>query len=266
MKLEAIKAHYLKNQKLALAYLQSRGINSQTALIYQIGYANNDHLEFFKLAQDEKIQSAELLEWRLINENQNPVFFHRIIFPLIDFHGKTQGFVARAINKNPLRYLNSKTDLHFFGLRQAKGYIEQQKTVILVEGCIDAMCLYQRGFKNVLASNGLPNTTHIKELIRLGVQKVCLMLDNEQEGYKAIIRLLEEQMPIEIDVIQYVGDDPATSHGELNFVPGKRFLMGDLQNETDAQKLLARLLKNDLNKMSHLTIKKGTSPFLREER
>jgi len=103
-------------------YLPTRGINADTAIAWQLGFAGG-----------------------------------RLTIPLNDASGQTVGFCGRATGNQEPKYRNSTGDLLFqrngvvFGLDQASEAIRKQGTALLVEGPPDVIQLHQPGFTNAVA-------------------------------------------------------------------------------------------------------------------
>ena len=83
---------------------------------------------------------------------------------------------------------------NLFALNLAKQTGE--KKIILVEGYMDAISLYQRGFNNVVASLGTALTEEQGRLLRKYSEQVVLSYDSDGAGQEAIMRglsILENQ-------------------------------------------------------------------------
>ena len=86
-----------------------------------------------------------------------------MIFPIINTSGKVIGFGGRAIDAedNP-KYLNSAESKIFqkkynlYGLNISRQSVGKEGFIILVEGYMDTIALYQSGIENVAASLELP--------------------------------------------------------------------------------------------------------------
>jgi len=108
----------------------------------------------------------------------------RIIFPIYNINKKVVGLVGRSINNTNPPYLFSKNaplKEILFGIQNF--VLPDNKEVILVEGTLDQVWLYQLGYKNCLS----PMMTQfydsqIELLSFLGVKKVILFFDNDRPG------------------------------------------------------------------------------------
>ena len=124
------------------------------------------------------------------------------MFPIMDVNGKVIAFGGRKLENNDkiAKYINSNENLiyskkrHLFALNLAKQ--SNSKKIILVEGYMDAISLYQRGFDNVVASLGTALTEEQGRLLRKYSEQVILSYDSDSAGQEAILRgltILESQ-------------------------------------------------------------------------
>lgn len=193
----------LANNKSALKYIISRGINNETIKNWRIGYAPcpptgrwrllYDYLQ--NLGYDKKL----ILKAGLIKNSDNSVgkepydvFRDRIIFPLSDQNGRIIAFSGRALSKDTEpKYLNSPDTILFtksevlYGLDKAKDNIRKKDYAILVEGQIDLVLSHQAGVINTVASSGTAFTrAHFERLKRLS-SRIILAFDGDSAGGKA---------------------------------------------------------------------------------
>ena len=124
------------------------------------------------------------------------------MFPIMDVSGRVVAFGGRKLENNDkmAKYINSNENLvyskkrHLFALNLAKQ--SDSKKIILVEGYMDAISLYQRGFNNVVASLGTALTEEQGRLLRKYSEQVILSYDSDGAGQEAILRgltILENQ-------------------------------------------------------------------------
>jgi DNA primase len=121
-------------------------------------------------------------------------FRGRLIFPVSDARGRVCGFGARALDDAPPKYLNSpespiyrKSSL-LYGLYQAMPAIRREQRVIVVEGYMDLIALWQKGQKNVVATCGTSLTeSHARALKRMS-DAVILFFDGDVAGKRSAVR------------------------------------------------------------------------------
>ena len=145
-------------------YLRTRGISSDTARRWQLGFAGG-----------------------------------RLTIPLNDASGQTVGFCGRATGNQEPKYRNSTGDLLFqrnglvFGLDQAAEAIRKQGTALLVEGPLDVIQLHQAGFTNAVACLGTSvSELQLQLLRRQGMKQLLIALDGDSAGQAATDRLIEQ--------------------------------------------------------------------------
>jgi DNA primase len=121
-------------------------------------------------------------------------FRGRVLFPVADARGRICGFGGRAVDDAVPKYLNSpesevyrKSSL-LYGLHQALPAIRGEGRVVVVEGYMDLIALWQRGVRGVVATCGTALTeTHARTLKRLS-ENVILFYDGDVAGKTAAVR------------------------------------------------------------------------------
>lgn len=180
-------------------YLLKRGINETIIKEFKLGYSGSSKDTFYKLATNKGWDIETLNKLGLINkvnENVYDTFINRVVIPIENLKGEVVGFTGRIFNgeDNTAKYLNTKETEIFkkssllFNYHNAKNYIRDRKSVIVVEGNMDAIKMSAKGFKNVVALMGVAlSNEQINILKRLKVP-VILMLDNDNAGEDATIK------------------------------------------------------------------------------
>ena len=177
--LKKANQHFKKNLRssdLAINYLKKRGLTGAVAREFQIGYASDDWQGLkkeFENYEEPKLQTAGLVQKNDSGKIYDR-FRNRIIFPIINAKGNIIGFGGRVINsEDQPKYYNSpetplfKKSYEVYGLPQAKKGIRDDKNILIVEGYMDVISLYQHGIQNAVATLGTATTIyHLKKLIR----------------------------------------------------------------------------------------------------
>ena len=116
------------------------------------------------------------------------------MFPILDIQGRVIGFGGRILQSGEPKYLNSPETLIFnksknlYGLNFAKN--TRKREIILVEGYMDMISIYQAGFRNVAASLGTAfNQEHAKTLKKYA-DSVILLYDSDDAGTMAAQRAI----------------------------------------------------------------------------
>ncbi len=185
-------------------YLESRGVSNESIATWRLGYApDGDLLARYLLSQG--YTPKELIENGFAREREQNAgqhdggslydyFRNRLIFHIRNQAGQTIAFGARELGGGHPKYLNTPQTLLFdksatlFGLDLAREAIKRADRVVIVEGYMDAIVVYQHGFRNIVAVIGSALTEkhvhHIKKLTR----RVTLALDPDAAGESATVR------------------------------------------------------------------------------
>lgn len=195
----------------ARAYVQGRGISSETILAFSLGYAPEswDGLSRYLLTQG--YTERELVMAGLAREREGAIsaeggtgvydyFRNRIIFPIRDTRNRVIGFGGRALGDSKPKYLNSPQTPLFekntvlYGIDMARDAIKQTGQVVIVEGYVDAVIAHQYGTKQTVACIGSAITEkHIQQLKKL-TKQVTLALDPDAAGSAATEHGIQEAL------------------------------------------------------------------------
>ena len=226
--LKKANQHFKKNLRssdLAINYLKKRGLTGAVAREFQIGYASDDWQGLkkeFENYEEPKLQTAGLVQKNDSGKIYDR-FRNRIIFPIINAKGNIIGFGGRVINsEDQPKYYNSpetplfKKSYEVYGLPQAKKGIRDDKNILIVEGYMDVISLYQHGIQNAVATLGTATTIyHLKKLIRYS-KKITFCFDGDNAGKEAAWKALNTAVDILEDDYEFYflflpeGEDPDT--------------------------------------------------------
>ncbi len=195
--------HSLQGRE-ALEYINKRMISQSIQTKFGIGFSPNSRDELFKHLSQKGFSVDEMLKSGLIIENKykngyHDRFYNRIMFPIFDVRGRCIAFGGRIIQKGEPKYLNSPETIIFnkkrnlYGINFAKA--ERKKEIIIVEGYMDMITIYQAGFKNVVASLGTAFSKEHAMLLKKYASDVILVFDSDEAGEKAALRAI----PILVD-------------------------------------------------------------------
>ncbi len=186
--------------KAGRAYLASRRLTRKTVTTYGLGYAPDgwsalrDHLRQ-KGYRYEEMEEAGLVAKSKKGDSYYDYFRNRVIFPIIDLRGSVVGFGGRVLDDSKPKYLNTKDTPVFqkshilFSLNLAKK--DTSRRLILCEGNIDVITLYQAGFPNAVATCGTALTEEQARLIAQYADEVVIAYDSDAAGQKALSRALQ---------------------------------------------------------------------------
>ncbi len=187
-----------------LEYIAKRGLFPSTVKKFGLGAS----LDFNSLPEylagkgyfrEDLIDSGVLA----VSEKNNRMYDSlggRLIFPIINAFDEVIGFGGRVMEKTKFaKYKNTKETLLFdksktlYNVNLLKKLKREQpiQEVIIVEGYMDTISLYQAGFKNVVASMGTSLTKEQARLIKRYTDNVLISYDGDFAGQKADLRGLE---------------------------------------------------------------------------
>lgn len=182
--------------------VERRGIDRKTAEVFGLGFAP-DSWDALKTHLQQSINVSEdlLVDAGLCSRADSgrvyDRFRNRLMFPIRDRKGKTIGFGARSLGDEMPKYLNSPQTALFdksatlYALDRAFDEIRKTRTLVVVEGYMDAITAHQFGFRNAVASMGTALTESQVQAIRNYVDKVFVALDSDAAGQFATIRAID---------------------------------------------------------------------------
>lgn len=218
------------------AYLKSRGINSEIAKKWKLGYAPGYDQQHHQWAEKNDIQKGDLVEAGIYGQQENssnsyPRFRDRLMFPVHNEHGDVIAFSGRLLDPNAktAKYLNSpETPLFyksktFFGLDKSKRAILKKDSVIICEGQLDLITSFEFGVENVVAALGTAFTENHARILKKYANETIICFDADNAGYKAAVRtfgtLAEAGLSVKAAIMPQ-GEDPDTlirTHGIEKF-------------------------------------------------
>jgi DNA primase len=195
--------------KVALAYLEDRGLDRQAMARFGLGYALSSGdalLRQLKSKYPEALLEASGLFSRDQSGRLYDRFRRRIMFPIANDSGKIVAFGGRAMGDDMPKYMNSpetpiysKSNL-LYHLDRAKEAIRQNDFAILVEGYMDAIAVARAGIANVAASCGTSLAEPQIKLLGRFTRRVIVNYDPDTAGQTATERSLTLLLEKEFDV------------------------------------------------------------------
>jgi DNA primase len=142
-------------------YLASRGIRTETAAAFGIGFYS-----------------------------QAGTMTGRIVIPVHNGEGKLVAYAGRGIDGAEPKYRfpkGFKKSLELFNVHRAAA--TRSRSVIVVEGFFDCMTVHHAGFQNVVALMGSTLTEPQEKTLLRRFDEVTLMLDGDRPGREATERI-----------------------------------------------------------------------------
>jgi DNA primase len=196
-----------KNDK-ARAYFDARGLDAATIERFGLGYAP-DGWDGLKNALGTSAQRITLLEKSGMltrGERGTPYdrFRDRVMFPIQDRRGRVIAFGGRILEKTEdsgAKYLNSpETPLfhkgqQLFALWQVRQAHSKIPRLIVVEGYMDVIALFQHGVTQAVATLGTATTRDHAELLFRNCADVYFCFDGDRAGRGAAWKAVESVLP-----------------------------------------------------------------------
>ena len=189
--------------KKASAYLLERGINTDIIKQFGLGYSMNTWNDLCDRMKEKNVPLKQAKELGLIIESAKAKsgfydrFRGRIIFPIFDLNNKICGFGGRTLFDDDPKYLNSPESPVYnkssilYGLSETRNDIRKENSVIIVEGYLDLLSLYQHGIKNVVATLGTALTSDHAKLLKRFCENMVIIYDGDKSGVNASLRALD---------------------------------------------------------------------------
>ncbi|KRG37934.1 DNA primase [Stenotrophomonas pictorum JCM 9942] len=196
----------LESSDKARAYLDGRGVDADTRTRFAIGYAP-DGYSALKDALGKDERRMKLLERvGLFSKNDRghvyDKFRDRVMFPIFDRRGRVIAFGGRVFEKDDgPKYLNSPETALFhkgrelYGLWQVRQANQKIERLIVVEGYMDVVSLFQFGVTQAVATLGTATTPDHAELLFRNAPDVYFCFDGDAAGRRAGWRALESVLP-----------------------------------------------------------------------
>src|SRR5688572_19766821 len=190
----------------AKAYLDRRGVDADNRARFAIGYAP-EGFNGLKDALGTDARRMELLEKvGLFSKNESgriyDKFRDRVMFPIHDRRGRVIAFGGRVLEKDDgPKYLNSPETALFhkgrelYGLWQVRQAHAKIPRLVVVEGYMDVVALFQFGVTTAVATLGTATTPDHAELLFRNAADVYFCFDGDRAGRGAAWKALESVLP-----------------------------------------------------------------------
>ena len=226
----------MRKSNRAIDYLKQRGISGEIAKQFHLGYAQPGWSHLLDLLGKTDAEKKQLAEVGLIIKKNEGGYYDRfrdrIMFPIHDYRGRLIGFGGRILDQGEPKYLNSpETPLfqkghELYGLYQAQKSNRKLERIMLVEGYMDVIALFQHGITYAVATLGTATTPHHLERLLRYTSELIFCFDGDEAGRTAAWRALQVILPIMNDELQIRflflpdGEDPDSlvrKEGKPNF-------------------------------------------------
>lgn len=199
---------YLKNLNSGKAdahiqYILDRKLSSSTVRKFGLG-ASLDFRSLPEFLLDKGYRRDDILDSGAVTETDKKKLIDsqggRLIFPIINAFDDVVAFGGRVLEKTDFaKYKNTKETIVFnksknlynINLVKKQKKAEGINNIVMVEGYMDTISLWQAGFHNVVASMGTSLTKEQARLSKRYAEDVLISYDGDFAGQKGAIRGLE---------------------------------------------------------------------------
>ena len=190
----------------ARAYLDGREVDAETRARFAIGYAPVGFNALRDALGGDPRRMALLERGGMLSKNDTgrvyDKFRDRVMFPILDRRGRTIAFGGRVLSADDSpKYLNSpETELfhkgrELYGLWQVRQAHSRIPRLIVVEGYMDVVALFQHGVDTAVATLGTATTPDHAELLFRNAPDVYFCFDGDRAGRGAALKAMESVLP-----------------------------------------------------------------------
>lgn len=190
----------------ALAYLERRGLSSETLREFGFGYAPDGKQALGRAltAFDDQMLVETGMRIRTDEGTTYDRFRGRVMLPIQDARGRVIAFGGRILESRDgvAKYLNSPDTPLFdkgrilYNLHRAAPSSRQTGRIIVVEGYMDVVALAQAGFPDAVAPLGTALTETQLELLWRMVDRPIMCFDGDAAGQRAAMRAVTRALPM----------------------------------------------------------------------
>ena len=198
------KCYYATSGAKARTYIEKRGFDAETVKKFGIGYSP-DSDSLVKYLQSKKYDLEDCVKCGVIQNGKygyTDALSERLIIPIFNMQGQVIAFGGRVLDdklKAFGKYKNtSETPIftknqNLFALNIAKEQKQQTAlpNLVVVEGYMDVIAMYQAGFKRAVASMGTSLTENQAKWLSRLTDTVYICYDGDAAGQKATVRGLD---------------------------------------------------------------------------
>ena len=186
-------------------YLNKRNLSDETIKYFKLGFSSSSKQTLYQFLKEQNFEDKELLESNVVKLDKNnkirDFFYNRLMFPITNEYGKIVGFGGRVLDNSNPKYINSPESEFFkkrnilYNLYNAKQNIRSKKNMLICEGYMDVISLYDKNIKTAVAPLGTSLTDSHLLLSWKYVSKPTLMFDGDSSGLKASFKSALMSLP-----------------------------------------------------------------------
>ena len=241
----------------ARAYLTKRGISTETARKFRVGYAPAGWDVLQRHFAREHIPVELLVRLGLVGVNERghyDFFRDRVMLPVLDRQKRPVGYSSRLLDPDAKdrKYVNSPDSPLFhkkenlYGLHAALDAIRRGGRAVVVEGNFDVMSLHEAGIDEAVAPMGTALTPEQVGLLARVAKQIVVVFDGDEAGQRAARKALPlfvdaeadgrvARMPAGVDPDEFVRGQGAEAFRKLvdHARPVVEQMIDDLARESD---------------------------------
>tara|TARA_B100001057_G_scaffold450964_1_gene493502 strand:- start:183 stop:1919 length:1737 start_codon:yes stop_codon:yes gene_type:complete len=195
----------LNEHNESLDYLKKRSISLNTIKTFRIGYSYNSKTTLYNFLKNQNFKDDDILKSNIVKIDNNKkirdFFYKRLIFPIADEQNNIVGFGGRVLDNSNPKYINSPESNYFkkrnilYNLNLAKKTIRKKNNLLLCEGYMDVISLYENNIKTAIAPLGTALTEAQLLLSWKYVDKPTIMFDGDNSGLRAAYKTALMALP-----------------------------------------------------------------------
>jgi DNA primase len=205
------KMLYMPEGKHALDYLDKRGLTRATLKVFRVGFSPDSRSSLKNTLLRQETTEEQMISSGMVTKPKDDRgqgmktydrFRGRVMFPIADRQGRIIAFGGRVIGTGEPKYLNSpETPLfhkgrELYGLHIAGPAARRADTILVTEGYMDVIALYQAGFHHAVAPLGTAITEDQIRLLWKIVPEPVLCLDGDRAGQAAARKTAIRALPL----------------------------------------------------------------------
>ena len=242
--------------ELAVRTIKKRKLDKKTIELFGLGFGGIGWDELFKKLQSSGFKTDEIIISGLCGKSENNKFYdrfrNRITFPIFDSEGVIVAFGGRIIdNSSNAKYINSpetplfKKGSLLYGWNFSKDTALEIGNVIIVEGYMDVIRMFQAGFSTAVAPLGTGLSEDRISFLKHKVDTIILCFDGDNAGQKSTYRsagiAAKLGVPTKVAVLPE-NEDPDT----FLLYQGPNAMAKILDNSIDAENFILESAKTKL--------------------
>jgi DNA primase len=196
----------LETSPKAQQYLERRGVDAENQARFQLGYAPAGYDGLKNALGTDERRMALLEKTGMFSRSDSgrvyDKFRDRLMFPIHDRRGRVIAFGGRVFEKDDgPKYLNSPETALFhkgrelYGLWQVRQAHTRVPRLVVVEGYMDVVSLFQYGVTQAVATLGTATTPDHAELLFRNAADVYFCFDGDRAGRGAAWKAVESILP-----------------------------------------------------------------------